>query len=485
MPAPSCPRVPRCRRMKGRTMDRSDTAEKAVRVRNAADMSARLDRLPVMTPHIIWIAILAANLALEFYDNALFAYVMPAIKENTGFTLGQIGTVNTAFFVGMVVGGLGGGRLSDRSGRRSVLVWGTVLYSFGALATALSPNFELMLIARVVTGIGVQAAASVLLVYVAEMFPSKTRGRFVSVLTSGFVVIAPTIALLALVVVPHGGPNTWRHLFLIGGIGLVIAPLVRFLIPESVRWYASHGQIDKAEEIVGKLEARALRRGPLSEPQAVPEGAQGLSLRRLFGHKRVIRTIAVVSVGYFGTTLGYYLFQNWALYSLVYGLKYSEADAYEIQFIWNVVYCVTPLVALLVMDRVERKTLILLTSVISAVPLVLLGMSTSNWVVLASGGAAAIVTGIVITVFYTYIPETIPGEARGLGSGIIISFGRVGGAVSGVFGAALFGGWGMGGVMVTAAAAYIVFSIVVFMFGPRTTNRPLEGVAAEELSTAK
>ncbi|MFB7715365.1 MFS transporter [Streptomyces sp. NPDC056105] len=447
-------------------------------------MSARLDRLPVMAPHIVWISILTANLALEYYDNALFAYVVPAIAESTGLGIGQIGTVSTAFFVGMILGALVGGRLSDRFGRRWIIVWGTVVYSLGGLATALSPNFELMLVSRVITGIGVQAAASALLVYIAEMFPSKTRGRFVSVVTTAFVIVAPVVALLAFVAIPHGGPDTWRHLFAVGGVGLLIAPLVRFFMPESVRWYTSRGQIDKGEDIVETLEARALRRGPLSELQAVPEGAQELTLRQLMKNKRIIRTIAVIAVGFFGTTLGLYLFQNWALYVLVDSLKYPETEAYWVQLLWNLVYVATPILALLIMDRIERKTLILISSVITAVPLVVFGISSTNWVVIASGGLAGILTGLVITVFFAYIPEAIPTEARGLGSGIVNSMGQVGGAVSGVLGAAIYGGWGRGSLMAVAAAAYVVFAIAV-LYGPRTTNRSLEGVAAEELSTAK
>ncbi|MER5390887.1 MFS transporter [Saccharopolyspora sp. NPDC002686] len=479
----SRPRVRSSCRMKGKRMTHPES-DKASRRSKSADLTSRLDRLPAMAPHVIWISILAANLALEFYDNALFAYITPAIQEHAGLTLAQIGAVTTAFFVGMIVGGLVGGRIADRFGRRSVIAWSTALYSLGALATALSANFEVMVLARVVTGIGAAAATSVLLVYVAEMFPSKTRGRFVSILNFGFVVIAPVIALLVLLAIPHGGPDTWRHLFLIGSCALVIAPLVRFAMPESVRWHLSRGQLDAAEKIVEKLEARALRRGPLPEPSVIAGETRRPSLREVFGNKRMIGILLVVSVGFFGSTLGYYLFQNWALYSLVYGLNYPETDAYWIQLVWNVVYCVTPFIALLFMDRIERKTVIFATSVITAVPLVLLGVSPSSWVVIASGGAAAIVTGLVVIAFYTYIPETMPTEVRGLGSGIVLSVGRVGGAASGFLGAAFFASWGMGGVMVAAAVAYVVSSVLVVLFGPRTAKRPLEGVAAEELGTA-
>ncbi|NKX87051.1 MFS transporter [Nocardia coubleae] len=451
---------------------------------NPAEIPARLDRLPVMAPHLVWITLLTVNLGLGFYDNALFAYVTPAIVEHAGLTVGQVGLASTAFFAGMVVGGLLGGRLADRFGRRAVMVWGTAICSLGVIATGLAPNFETILISRTITGIGVQASMSALLVYIVEMFPAATRGRFVSVVTSAFVVVAPIVALLALVTVPAGGPDTWRHLFLLGGVGLLIAPIAYFVMPESVRWHISRNQVGKAERIVANLETRALRRGPLAEPEPVAAGAQHVSLRKALGSRRIIGTLVALSIGYFGATFGLYLYQNWAMYVLVDGLAYTEGDAYRIQLIWNVVYFATPLLAMLMIDRVERKTFILVSSLLSAVPLVGLGVASADWLVTTAGGAAAVVTGLVITAYFAYIPETIPTEARGLGSGIIISVGNIGGALSGVLGASLYGAWGGAGVMISAAVAFVAFSIVILFFGPRTTNRSLEGVTAEELKAA-
>jgi putative MFS transporter len=445
---------------------------------------ARFDRLPTMRLHYVWAALLALNMMLEYYDNAIFAYASPTIKAHTGMSTEQIGFISSAFYVGMVIGALVGGWLSDRWGRRPVLVWGTVMYSLGVVATAFVPGYELILGSRFVTGLGVQAATSVLLVYVSEMFPSGARGRFLSVVTMGLTAAAVLAAALAMFYLPTGGPDTWRHLFLAGGIGLLIAPLVHFCLPESVRWCVSRGQFDRAEQIVSRLEARALRQGPLATPQvsAVPYAAAQPTLRDLFQNKSVLRNLAVLFVSYFGVYLAYYTWANWSIYALVYDLKYAQKDAYFILFIWTVVYGAMPFLAMRFLDRWERKNTILFMSVFAALTLAALGMSTGYWAVSIIGGILTVFAGFVLNAYYTYIPETMPTQLRALGNGIVMSGARVGGAVSGVMGAALVSAGGLKYVTWTAAAIYIVFAIPVLLFGPRTTNRSLEAVADEELA---
>lgn len=447
-----------------------------------ASLLARLDRIPVMGIHYGWALLLAVNVMLEYYDNAIFAYASPTIRMYADLSTAQIGVISSAFFVGMIMGGLVGGSLADRYGRRSVLVWTTVLYSLGALATAFAPSYETILASRVITGIGCQAAMSILLVYISEMFPAKARGRFLSVATFGFVISALGTAALAMLYLPQGGANAWRHLFLVGSVGLLIAPFIRFTLPESVRWYVSMGLLDRAERTISDLEQRALRRGPLAPPRPIlmRGDAKGPTLHDLLNNKVVMRTIAIIGIAYFGSTLAYYLFANWGVYALVHGLQYPLEEAYRVQFLWNAIYCITPLLTYLFLDRIERKTTIFITSLFSAIPLVILGLSTNNWIVISAGGLAAIVTGMVVNAYYTYIPETIPTLFRALGSGIVLSFGRIGGAAAGVIGAALFTSGGMQGVMIAAAVCYVIFTIPVVLFGPRTTNRSLESVSPEE-----
>ncbi|QER40227.1 MFS transporter [Acinetobacter suaedae] len=452
--------------------------------RLSAELLARLDRLPVMRIHYFWATLLAVNLMLEYYDNAIFAYAAPVIKAHTNYSTEQIGFIASMFFVGMIIGALIGGRLSDKFGRRSVIFWATILYSIGSLITALSQSYDMMLFSRVITGIGVQAATSVLLVYIAEMFPSHTRGRFLSIVTFGFVISGVAAAALALFYLPNSGSNAWRHLFYVGSSGLLIAPLIRFCLPESIRWYISKNKHKQAEDLIVKLEQKAiLNNKKLKTPEVITvEETKEACFSDLLKNKAVLFTIAIVGLGYFGSTLAYYLFGNWGIYSLVYGLQYSEEKAYSIFFMWNVIYCVTPFIAMVVLDRFERKSMILAMSALAAFPLIALGISNTSWILIAAGGLASILTGMVINAYYTYIPETIPTKLRALGSGIIISLGRFGGAVSGVLGAWLFTTAGMQGVMFTAAAIYIVFALPVIFFGPLTTNRSLESVNQTDIS---
>ncbi|MFQ6230895.1 MFS transporter [Nocardia sp. NPDC002869] len=451
------------------------------------EIVARLDRLPILKPHVVWIALIAINLMIEYYDNGLFIYIAPALQSDANLTTGQIGTIGSAFFVGMLLGALVGGRLADRFGRRTVLVCATVLYSLASLMSAALPEYEWLLASRIITGIGVQAATSVLLVYIAEMFPAKSRGRFVAVATIAFTITAPILGVLSLFMLPNSAPGTWRYLFLFGAIGLLIAPAIRFLLPESVRWQVGQGDLDAADKQVADLEAHALREGKaLPEPVVRVESTTKYTLRELAANKKVLRLVAVVGFGWFGATLGLYMYQNWSVYVLIDSLRYSETDAYTLQFVWSLVYALTPLVTVLLIDRVERKTLILWSSLASAAPILALGLATSNIVVAIAGGAAGILTGVVFSVYYAYIPETMPTEARGLGTGVIFSIGRLGGVVSGVLGALIYSAdeWGLdrAGLMIGAAAIYIVSALVVFGFGPRTANKSLEEVSERELT---
>lgn len=448
-----------------------------------AQLSARLDRLPTLTSHKVWITLLTANLAFDAYANNLYPAIVPFIKKDLALTTGEIGWMISAFFIGMCIGGLVGGRLLDKFGRRRILILATAVFSIGAIATGFSGTFESMFAARVCTGIGVQTATAAVMVYIAEMFPSKSRGRFVSISTISWTLTGPVISLFALYVIPHGDPGAWRMMFMASGISLLLIPLIWFLMPESVRWLSVHGQFEGAEKVVEGLEMRALRHGPLAEPDIASAAVvvQEMTLRQVLRNKRILGAVAIIGLGLFGANLGLTLSGNFRTLIFSEVLNVDSTTIYTLGLIGSLIYISSPFLAMLVVDRMERKTLILCGSVLGTVPLIAWGIVTNAWAFMLTGTLAGILVGIVFTTFYAYIPEATPTEARGLGTGFIFTAGRVGAVLSGVVGAMIYSNLGRFGLAVTASVAFIAASSLLFLWGPRTTGRSLEGVIADEI----
>ncbi|WP_336671639.1 MFS transporter [Tsukamurella sp. USMM236] len=457
-----------------------------------------MDRLPVLRSHLLWIVLLAVNMMIEYYDNGLNIPLATELPRDprTGVAPEAVGNVISIFYAGMIAGAIVGGRLADRFGRRPVLIWGTVLYSCASLATAAFPHYEMLLVSRFITGIGVQAVTSALVMYIAELFPSAKRGRFVAVSTISFTVTAPILAALAAFILPANPPGAWRILPLVGAVGLFMVPFVRVLLPESPRWLVTNGRIDDAERLVDRLEREARRRGhELAPVQSVPESAGSrLSVRALIMNPALFRVVAVVGFGWFGATLGLYLYQNFmvdVLYAMHLHAGSAEGAAltssYRSYLIWSSIYVITPVLTFFLISVLERKTLILLASIASAASIAVMGFGgipAYN----AAAAIATILTGVVFSAYYAYIPEVVPTEARGIASGVIFGIGRTGAMVTGVLFTALYYpapkgtfGFDRAGVMLFAAGSYLVAAIVVAAFGPKTAGRSLEEVANREI----
>jgi len=87
------------------------------------DVSARLDRIPVVTrSHRIWAALLCAVFLFELADLNTFAYVAPALRQHWAASVSSIGLVTSAAFLGMFVGALIGGKVADALGRKWALI---------------------------------------------------------------------------------------------------------------------------------------------------------------------------------------------------------------------------------------------------------------------------------------------------------------------------------------------------------------------------
>ncbi len=227
------------------------------------------------------------------------------------FALGplQVGWVVSSLSLTASVGMLASGPLSDRLGRRPVLQIAAVLFAVSAIASAVAPDYPTLVIARMLGGFGVGAALIVAPMYIAEMAPPASRGRFVS-FNQLNIVIGISAAFfsnyLILTLGESGGPWSealrlgewnWRWMLGIETLPAVVYLLALSFVPESPRWLAMRGRDAEALEILGRV-AGAGAAGVLREVKdsIAAEAKLGRASWRVLFHPS-LRLVMVIGIG--------------------------------------------------------------------------------------------------------------------------------------------------------------------------------------------
>ena len=473
----------RVRRQRPTSTSRSSTSTPAGQRMDALQPGAvtrtgtpvgRLDRLPVTGFQIFWVTVLGLGYLIETFDNIAFGFVAPTIRNEWGLSIGQIGLVTSAVFLGMFAGAIGGGRLSDRFGRKPVLIGSSIFYSAASLLSALAPNFETLVLGRVLTGVGVQAATGVIMVYLSEMFPSASRGRFFTVMTFIGFVASPITSMTALAIVPHGD-GAWRWIFALGSAGVIIALIAAVALPETVRWLVAHGREHDADRVVSRLEAAAGRRGPLPPVQAEAPTPPAGSMRDLF-QPQYARRLVVLGITFAMLVYCLYGFVSWVPTVLVdRGLGQSEALEIASKIAFGPL--LAPFLLFAIADRIERKHAVLGAGLITGAAMVVFGAVDDQTATIVSGFIVQVGLSSLTTSFYTYLPEVFPTSVRGVGAGVVNGIGRLAGIASGVTVAAIYASQGSGVLYLGLGLGLIAMGLIAGVFGPATTQRPLEDIS--------
>src|SRR5258705_8591034 len=220
----------------------------------------RLDRLAVSTFHRRTAALLAYVFFFELGDLNSFAYAAPALRQQWQLSIQTIATIMTVSLIGMSVGALTAGTLSDRVGRRRALLLTTVWYSAMSLLNACAWSVPSLFAARLLTGVGLSGMTVVAMTYIGEMFPSRVRGAFQArILMFGLIGI-PATAYVARFAIPQAAWG-WRVVFVWGALALFF-PFFARLLEESPRWLERRGRKEEAEAVLDRIEREAALAGP-------------------------------------------------------------------------------------------------------------------------------------------------------------------------------------------------------------------------------
>jgi len=174
-----------------------------------------------------------AGWVFDFYDLILFTFLLIPISKEYGFSNIQMSYVLGASLAATAIGGVIFGILSDRFGRKPVLQLTILTYSFGTFFSGMAGSFWLLMVFRIITGLGVGGEWGTGQTYIGETFPAKVRGRYCAMMQTG----APLGIALASVVGGMLAPVIgWRYCFFISLLPAFMVLFIRRHLPESDLW---------------------------------------------------------------------------------------------------------------------------------------------------------------------------------------------------------------------------------------------------------
>lgn len=255
------------------------------------DITYRLDHLPWTGFHTKFVLALGITWILDAFEVVIVSVVLKSMAKSLTLSMLQSSWLVSSFLIGALFGALLFGYLADKYGRKKIFFITLILYSLGTFLTGFADSFEVAILFRFLTGMGLGGEFSAIHSAIDEFVPPKYRGRVDGFITSSWnmgSVLASLSGIYLLSKLPE--EIAWRYAFYLGGVLALLVLFIRFFIPESPRWLISKGMLEDAGRIVEEIEKK-YRIKPVSKVIELPIHTGGL--------KENIRTILTTYRGRF------------------------------------------------------------------------------------------------------------------------------------------------------------------------------------------
>ncbi|MGF0225410.1 MFS transporter [Dietzia natronolimnaea] len=447
----------------------------------------RLDGLPFTRKHRRLLLGSGVGWALDAMDVGLISFVMAALAVHWALTPTELSWIGSIGFVGMAIGAALGGLLADRIGRRQVFAATLLVYGLATGAAALSTGIAVLIVLRFIVGLGLGAELPVASTLVSEFAPRRIRGRVVVILEGFWAVGWIMAALIGYFVVPTGDDG-WRWALAIGLVPAAYALVIRFGLPESVRFLESKGRVDEAERIVREYEASAGVEPPAAETtgttplpdRAAPdrvapvgESPREEAARESIWSPRLRRRTGALWIVWFGINFSYYGAFIW-LPSLLVSQGFDLVRSFGYTLIITLAQLPGYAVAAWLIEVWGRRVTLAVFLSGSAVAAGLFGLAGSPATIIAAGMALSFFNLGAWGALYAIGPELYPTRTRGSGTGAAAAFGRIASIIAPLLVPVMLGAGGTAMVFGVFAAAFVVAALAAFTLPER------KGVALEE-----
>ncbi len=433
-----------------------------------------LDEAKISPLHQRVIALIAAGYFFDVIDFTVFGSLVPYILQSKFATGPEVAAIGSATVFGMFLGTAGQGEFSDRFGRRFIYQFNLLLFGVFTILGALTTSVTLLVACRFIAGIGLGAEQPLAFAYAGEYSPKRIRGRVLAIVhfIGGAMVWPIGTALVLLFGSTFADPeHAWRGVWLFVGIGALIVWVLRFALPESPRFLATHGRGKEAIDVLARLgipgPKEELTTDAASNTKSDPFGV----VFSMFP----VRVIAgmICFTAFFGVAIG---LGAW-LPNIMNSKGFSVTKSLQYTLAMNFAVPCASLFMMYALDKYGRK----ITSVCAFVGAGIMAIVFAN----AATATQLMVAGFIMIFFVQvagnsmqiFASEVFPTNARASGFGWASGVGRL--ATAFIMPSILFvqGAYGLMTVFVCLAVLLLIAAVSVTQMGPEARQKGLDEIA--------
>ncbi|EQB94154.1 hypothetical protein GA8_18660 [Geobacillus sp. A8] len=368
------------------------------------------------------------GIAAEGYDLGIYGAVLPKLLESQqwGLTPAQAGAIGSYALIGMLIGAVVVGTITDLIGRKWTFIWSLGLFSVTMALSAMSTSAEMFGVFRFIGGVGLGGIIPTASALTIEYSPKHRRSLNYAIMFSGYAVGTVVAALLSMVLIDELG---WRAMFWVGALPILSIPFITRHLPESVSFLMTHNRVKEAEDICKRYQIDFPEDNALKEE---PEKQNYTNL--LYGLKALFSKRFAVSTLLFWITyvMSFYLVYglNTWLPQIMRQLGHSLGSSLSFLLILNLTAAIGVILGGAIADKWGSKIIVSLSYFLGALGMWLVTMIKSDFIAyfcIGMAGIGSIASTQLLHAYLTkYFPPTIRATALGWGLGI----GRIG-AISG------------------------------------------------------
>lgn len=374
------------------------------------------------TGYIIGISFISALGGYLFgFDFAVISGALPFLQDQFGLDSYWEGFATGSLALGAIIGCLIAGKVSDRYGRKPGLLLAAVTFALSSLAMAFAADRDIFIASRFVAGIGVGMASMLSPMYIAEIAPAKWRGRLVAINQLN-IVLGILITNLVNYSLRNYGVDAWRVMFGLGAVPSVLFLVGLMVLPESPRWLVQNGKFEEAYKVLIKIGNKSFADKAILTIEKSLEGVNKIDFKMAFNKVFFPAVMIGIGLAVFQQLCGINTVFNYTA-KIFESIGASQEDQLQQTVFIGVVNLVCTLLAMLLVDKLGRKPLMLIGSgglaVLYVIVVNMLGANSPNvsWFLLAAIGVYAMT---LAPVTWVLISEIFPNKVRGAATTIAV-----------------------------------------------------------------